>query len=420
MNRLVIVGNGFDLAHGLPTSYRDFIDDFWKNFKDYCKNEAYQELVYTNIGYDRYYTSYKPIKNFEDFKSNIVAYCMDYPECHFEEKSLFFYTSKFQFDKKESIFEFKNDFFKEINKRNSENWVDIENEYYRQLKLIVKDDLTGTPNDLERKNFENGRKKRLEKLNNEFEQIKNLLENYLKDKVINKFIFQEYPDSTGNFFKFHNIFFPELLTNDKIQISKYLELFSKNDREQIENVISKKELKIKIHFLTFNYTPTLNKYYEYLKGNPEIEVGINYIHGLVGNTNDNKINFGFGDEMDNDYKLIENIDDNEYLKNFKSFQYFQNSNYKRLLDFTESEKFEVFIMGSSCGLSDRTLLNSIFENENCRLIKIFYYKNGQNDNFTELTQNISRHFNKKALMRLKIVHKSDKQIMPSYKLPEKK
>jgi hypothetical protein len=30
MNRLVIIGNGFDLAHGLPTSDKDFIDDYWK------------------------------------------------------------------------------------------------------------------------------------------------------------------------------------------------------------------------------------------------------------------------------------------------------------------------------------------------------------------------------------------------------
>lgn len=30
MNRLILVGNGFDLAHGLKTSYKDFIDDFWE------------------------------------------------------------------------------------------------------------------------------------------------------------------------------------------------------------------------------------------------------------------------------------------------------------------------------------------------------------------------------------------------------
>ena len=30
MNRLIIVGNGFDLAHGLKTSYHDFILDYFK------------------------------------------------------------------------------------------------------------------------------------------------------------------------------------------------------------------------------------------------------------------------------------------------------------------------------------------------------------------------------------------------------
>lgn len=29
MNRLVIIGNGFELAHGLKTSYNDFIDWYW-------------------------------------------------------------------------------------------------------------------------------------------------------------------------------------------------------------------------------------------------------------------------------------------------------------------------------------------------------------------------------------------------------
>ena len=68
-------------------------------------------------------------------------------------------------------------------------------------------------------------------------------------------------------------------------------------------------------------------------------------------------------------------------------------------------------MGHSCGLSDRTLLNTIFEHENCRSIKVFYHEwendEGQKkDNFTEITQNISRHFNDKKEMRAKLVNKS--------------
>ena len=29
MNRIVLIGNGFDLAHGLKTSYADFINWYW-------------------------------------------------------------------------------------------------------------------------------------------------------------------------------------------------------------------------------------------------------------------------------------------------------------------------------------------------------------------------------------------------------
>ena len=31
MNRIIIIGNGFDKAHGLATGYRDVIDSDWIN-----------------------------------------------------------------------------------------------------------------------------------------------------------------------------------------------------------------------------------------------------------------------------------------------------------------------------------------------------------------------------------------------------
>jgi hypothetical protein len=69
-------------------------------------------------------------------------------------------------------------------------------------------------------------------------------------------------------------------------------------------------------------------------------------------------------------------------------------------------------MGHSCGLSDRTLLNSLFEHHNCLSIKVFYHKyqeidkDGNEDNYSDIIKNISRHFNQKAMMRSKIVDKT--------------
>ena len=32
MNRIIIIGNGFDRAHNLRTGYKEFIDDYWSDF----------------------------------------------------------------------------------------------------------------------------------------------------------------------------------------------------------------------------------------------------------------------------------------------------------------------------------------------------------------------------------------------------
>lgn len=178
-----------------------------------------------------------------------------------------------------------------------------------------------------------------------------------------------------------------------------------------------------LYFLSFNYTPLANKYVSEVDNFDENCA--NYIHGLLNFEKMNPINFGFGDELSENYKEIENLNENEYLKFFKSFQYLQNSNYRNLLQFVDSKKFQVYIMGHSCGLSDRTLLNTIFEHENCRSIKVFYHEefddegNFIKDNFTEIIQNISRHFDDKKQMRAKIVNKALSEPLPQIQLPKK-
>lgn len=42
MNRLVLIGNGFDLAHGLKTSYADFIHWYWQQRIEKLANEGAQ------------------------------------------------------------------------------------------------------------------------------------------------------------------------------------------------------------------------------------------------------------------------------------------------------------------------------------------------------------------------------------------
>lgn len=102
-----------------------------------------------------------------------------------------------------------------------------------------------------------------------------------------------------------------------------------------------------------------------------------------------------------------------FLEYIKSFWYFKTSNYHNLIRFIEADNFQVYTLGHSCGLSDRTMLNMVFEHENCKSIKIFYHEmqSGKN-NFTELTQQISRHFKNKSVMRKKIVPFNKSMPMP--------
>lgn len=39
MNRLIIIGNGFDLAHGLRTRYIDFISNYWSSISNPIHND---------------------------------------------------------------------------------------------------------------------------------------------------------------------------------------------------------------------------------------------------------------------------------------------------------------------------------------------------------------------------------------------
>ena len=82
-------------------------------------------------------------------------------------------------------------------------------------------------------------------------------------------------------------------------------------------------------------------------------------------------------------------------------------NYRVLLSFLDSGPYQVIIMGHSCGNSDRTLLNTIFEHENCVSIKLYYYQKEDGvDDYLEKVQNISRNFNDMKLMRARVVNKT--------------
>lgn len=412
MNKLILVGNGFDLAHGLPTSYTHFLNNFWETLQLNIKNDHVKQIVDINESYLGFLNYDGVIDSFEKLILNLENYCKEY-EYNFDKKEV---IAGYNFS---SIFKFNNDFFRKINQKKSlQNWVDIENEYYSELKKIAKlqfSHLNETENN-------KTKKERVVKLNQEFEQIKNIFEEYLSKEISDKFDFNNI-ENPKEFIKISELLKPIIISKEPYSSYKTSTLSKEFSFQDDENEIKKYEEMVKSKegfqpiifdslMLSFNYTPTIFSYNHFINRDFGKDIcSYNYIHGEL-KSSENKMNFGFGDEIDNSYKEIENIGDNEYLKNFKSFQYSNTQNYDNLLRYIDSEKYQVYILGHSCGLSDRLLLNTIFEHENCRSIKIFFHESHSKDNYTDIVQNISRHFSDKKSMRRKIVSKQLSSPLP--------
>src|SRR5690606_9605755 len=98
-------------------------------------------------------------------------------------------------------------------------------------------------------------------------------------------------------------------------------------------------------FVDFNYTSNVTNYINILSSIDTATYGTAehiHIHGNV-NEEDNPINFGFGDEMDEHYKILETTGDNRYLENIKSFMYFNNVNYRQLLNWVGTNDYQIYI-----------------------------------------------------------------------------
>ena len=363
MDRLVLIGNGFDLAHGLKTSYADFIDWYWDK-RMYGFNTTYGYVSKDIL------CSFEIIRNsqVEDDTWSIIAYGNNYFNRQFGDYVGREVISAIINDKQHFKVTFSPFFERIIQSIETKGWVDIENEYYRLLTEYALSD-------------DNGEKLKI--LNEQLKYLQELLLEYLAEVDKNE---------------------KECL--DEIKQAIYAPIkasdISVAGRKSIVEELSRPA---NIMLLCFNYTKTIQLY------NKKHAQSINYIHGEL-DTPDNII-FGYGDELDENFNNLKEHGNRESLRNVKSIRYLETPNYRNMLSFIDSGPFQVLIMGHSCGNSDRTLLNTIFEHKNCVSIKPYYYqKSDGTDNYMELVQNISRNFNDMKLMRDRVVNKTFCEPLP--------
>lgn len=142
MNRIILIGNGFDLAHGMKTSYKSFIDDYWTNTITAIQETALgRPFENDEIKINHSPSKFIVGKTFKDLEKGVKEH--------------------------QTNLEFKNKFLKELtNKNYLNNWVDVENEYYFLLKKSFQDS-------------KNSKEHSITQLNSDFSRIKDLLQQYL-------------------------------------------------------------------------------------------------------------------------------------------------------------------------------------------------------------------------------------------------
>ena len=367
MNRLVIIGNGFDMAHGLKTSYMDFINWYWnKRIDAFAGNTTkvsednvscwnvltFEQSYFRDILGNRTCSGYEVIKELKK-----------HPEVFSIDCTHFFGTI--------------------LQSIETRGWVDIENDYYQLLKKSLdKSDCGYT----------------VKELNEQLAYLQEKLVEYLRSVDNNRFK-KELHHAIIDFFD------PaDFSTEGRKMATENLGLDIRTFAEVRNNYEAQNKLiPERIMLLSFNYTATAKMY-------DNFNIVHNYIHGELDRPEN--IIFGYGDELDKDYQVILDRNDDELLMNVKSVKYLETRHYHDMLEFLMSAPFQVLIMGHSCGNSDRTLLNTVFEHENCVSIKPFYHKwEDGSDNYLKLVQNISRNFTNMRLFRDRVVNKEQCKTM---------
>lgn len=264
---ILVLGNGFDLAHGLPTTYKDFLD-FTHIFKYYYEEENKKQYIFSEK-----YQKYKPyiLKLFQESmnsedKKNLIQ---ELAELIINNRWL--------------------EYFWQVNR--SGGWIDFESEISNVIQAL-----------------DRVRKCRNEQIKKE-PQAQTFTPDKYDSTLLNKL---DLGIGKMNIRLVENI--KEFLLDDLNKLIKCLEIYLDDYVGQIiPQVVLPDIIELKIHcVLSFNYTDTYQKFYH-----TDENIDYDYIHG--------KINTGSSVES---CQLILGIDeyltgedkrrDNEYIQ-FKKF-----------------------------------------------------------------------------------------------------
>lgn len=353
MNKIVLIGNGYDIAAGVNTSYKSFTLYL---LKKYMIN-AMSDTIDTPL----FYCPRIHMSNIDQAKAVINSFSM------LEKlvEAFSYGTNKHTYH----AMVIKGMFKSMIDQYSMNNWVDIEHLYFKRLveahKYSKDHRVSGGNPDYSR----------IINLNDQLAEIQKELSIFLNEEMKN----------------FNKVAAVESMRVLHEQISP-INLKS-TDTDDLIRLLSDDVTT----YISFNYTPVISTILFELR--KFIKYRFIAIHGTISIA-DYPMIFGYGDDTTPEFEQFELDTEDHALINMKTSKYPLNGQYQNVLEVLESGEYEVYIVGHSCGISDRTLLQTIFENPNCTQIHVYHFKGLEE--FSKKAMAIQRNFKNKGLYRARV------------------
>lgn len=354
---ILIIGNGFDLAHGFPTRYKNFLK-FINEVKEYCEKFKFTGNSVSD--------DYKKDKDYFNFLIDL------------DEKNDFEYINNvFELSNNNLWVKYFNTIFKDNSSYLGDTWIDFENEIAKAINYMSSSKIN---------------KKNIASKNYSFNVDENLL--YFINAINKNSILNESSKTIdGIVYTTRNIYLSNYTTLKK-ELLKDLKDFIRcleiyicihiNEIKPNKRITELDDIESIDAVLSFNYTNT----YERLYGKDNTKY--HYIHGKANknNTIDScQLVLGI-----NEYSDTSDDNDTEFIQYEKFFQRIYKRNgceYTKWIEdkYEEDKKYNIYIYGHSLDSTDADVLNEFIELENCQ-ITIFYYDDealeGQITNLTKI------------------------------------
>lgn len=364
--KILVIGNGFDLEHDLPTMYKDFLDFV----------EGILKI-----------SSKKYVNNIEAFKSSL-PYNIHEKVKEYLIKDAIFYNWEENYIIEELICLSENNIWMKYfikSKFRNEGWIDLEAEISYVIKSL----------DCMKKHRYKPILKNDRQMNSMQELESNIIELFAKKETNHKYNPHNAVNHYANFYNYSEYEYTQYiiqpLINDLNYFIRCLEIYLEECVGQIDiNYVSPDIKEIKFDkVLSFNYTNT----YERIYANNNDLIEYDYIHGkaeINRNIEKNNMVLGIDEYLDKEVKdkelefisfkkyfqRIYKMTGNEYKKwtsEMKNILYESTGEYNELGEL-ETQKItnQIYIFGHSLDVTDKDIIKELIECKNTETT-IFYY-----------------------------------------------